>query len=102
MTVPVITPAVQRIIAAAERAGLTARWDDRPHRGSIELHLTKRGPDFTYGRVRVGLRTGRVLYASLVGGKYGPRQAWETGRVCGHMLRALNDLPAGTADRVTA
>jgi hypothetical protein len=90
------TVAVQRIMDAAERAGLNPTFDERPYRGSVELHLdAKQGPDSPFGVVRIGVRTGRVLYAALVQGNEGVRQRFEGGRVCDDMLRAIRALPTG-------
>lgn len=88
------TPAVQRIITAAERAGLHPRLDTTPYRGSLELHLdAKNGPESPFGTVWIGAHTGRVLRAALRHGNTGPSRRFEDGRVCDHMLHALRALP---------
>lgn len=89
-----VTAAVERITAAAVRAGLNPHCT-RPYRGTIELNLDAgQGPDSPFGVVVIGAHSGRVLRASLRHGNQGPAHRFVTGRVCDDMLRALRALPS--------
>lgn len=93
MSAPRLTVTVERIAAAAMTAGLAPHTTVATYRGQREIHLDDRiGPDSTFGVVRLGWRSGRVLYGSIHHGNQGPVQRFTDGRA---LLRALRALTPG-------
>lgn len=100
------------IVQRIEAAGLRPTWG-KPHRGVIRVSLGMTGVrEGTFGSIRVGARTGKVLSAEFIHGNDGPKEVHEgTRRVRDAVVRialGLDDrgvyaaAPPTAADRLRA
>jgi hypothetical protein len=79
---------VDGLVADALRAGFTARTDLATYRGSREVVVTRPGPEFLDGVLRVGVHTGVLLVASFSGAGL-PRTVLPTVAATRYFLKTL-------------
>jgi hypothetical protein len=82
------TPVTDQIFKLAETAGLRPYWA-APYGNSREIRFDPGGPAGPFGTILVGLRSGRILRATIVYGSDGPSKSYQGAVAVRNALKAI-------------